>query len=213
MQNAHHIKGYALFKKGKLQEALVLYNKAILEIPEDPDIFSHRGVLYFHLGDMQKSLADMNKSVELDPEYSYRYASRAWIKDAAGDTEGAIEDYKRAIELDPEDAISHNNLGLLEEKLGYKMQAQKRYDRADKLAKAEKDLMDAIDEMEKNGVFEEDIEPETEQSRQPVAPKETSKPESKSKVIGSVFTSKSRFKEFIRFVFNGFKLKEESTKD
>ncbi len=45
----------------------------------------------------------------------------------------AMQDYRKAVELDPEDAVAHNNLGLLEEKVGYQLKADKRFEKADKL--------------------------------------------------------------------------------
>ncbi|MDX5477739.1 MAG: tetratricopeptide repeat protein, partial [Cyclobacteriaceae bacterium] len=50
-----------------------------------------------------------------------------------GDLEGAIADYEKAIELDPEDAVAYNNKGLVEEKLGYRDQSKKSFEKADEL--------------------------------------------------------------------------------
>ena len=48
-------------------------------------------------------------------------------------THEAIADYEKAIELDPEDAVAQNSLGLLQEQLGYKQEAKKRFEIAHEL--------------------------------------------------------------------------------
>jgi Flp pilus assembly protein TadD len=75
----------------------------------------------------------MDEAIRLQPLKSYRYSSRAYIRGHVGMVKKAIDDYRKAIELDPDDAIAHNNLGLLEEKLGYIEQSQRRFKLADEL--------------------------------------------------------------------------------
>jgi tetratricopeptide (TPR) repeat protein len=100
---------------------------------QNPDAVHDWAICCFYLKDLGKALRLLDHAVELQPNYGYRYASRAWMRAAAKNFEGAMEDYQRAIELDPEDAVSHNNLGLLEEQMGYRKQAQERFDVADSL--------------------------------------------------------------------------------
>lgn len=99
----------------------------------DPDAMHDRAICHFHCEDKEEALEWLNQALSHQPDYSYRYSSRGWMKQALGDIHGAIEDYKRAVELDPDDAITWNNLGLLEEQLGYRQQAQERYEVSDEL--------------------------------------------------------------------------------
>jgi tetratricopeptide (TPR) repeat protein len=115
--------------------ALGYFERAVVLQPANARFHSEMGVVYFHLGRYAESLESMNRAVVLEPYNPYRYSSRAFIRDASGDLKGAIEDYRKAIEIDPDDAVAQNNLGLLEEKLGYKKSAEKRFIRADELAK------------------------------------------------------------------------------
>jgi len=193
MENLLYQKALKEFKDRNLERSLQLFNKAIQQEPNNPDIYSDRGVLFYHLNDKIKALEDMNTSMSLDPEYSYRYSSRAYIKDWMGDTLGAVEDYKEAVRLDPQDAVAYNNLGLMEEKLGHKTKAKERFERADKLAAMEKTLMNKLDELESV----EEI---------PLRETEESSPQ-RGKVIKNVLTKRSSFKEFVSFVKNGFKIK------
>lgn len=129
----YHI-GYNHFMMQRFDLAMHYYERALMIEPDNAHIISEKGVLLFHQNKKEESLEAMNQAQQLEPDNPYRYASRAFIKDALGDIHGAIADYKRALELDPDDAICLNNLGLLEEKLGYKEAAQKKFIRADELA-------------------------------------------------------------------------------
>ena len=172
------------------KEAFRLYSKAIEVLPNDPDVYSARGVVQFHLNRKEESLQDMNKAVELEPHYSYRYSSRAYIKASLGMTEDAILDYKKCTELDPEDAIAWNNLGLLEDQLGWNKKAKKTFEKAENLEKVLKDKEITLEKNRKT--------PEPK-------PESTS---SKNNIIKDVFTKKETFKEFIKFVRSGFKIKK-----
>ncbi len=172
------------------KEAFRLYSKAIEVLPNDPDVYSARGVVLFHLHRKEEALNDMNKAVELEPNYSYRYSSRAYIKASLGMTEDAILDYKKCTELDPEDAIAWNNLGLLEDQLGWNNKAKKTFKKAETL---EKVLKDKEITLEKN---RETSEPKPETAS------------SKNSIIKDVFTKRETFKEFIKFVRSGFKIQK-----
>lgn len=172
------------------EQAIYWYTRALGEDPKRADIFSERGVAFFHNEQLTESLQDMNAAQILEPRNAYRYSSRAYIRDAMGDLKGAIEDYRVAISLDPDDAIAHNNLGLLTEKMGHHQQAKVFFDFADKLAKEQGLPYGKKEDAPKN------IQREMDQQRD----KQTLASE-----MGKVFTSKKSFREFIRFVKNGFK--------
>ena len=210
--NERYLSGQQKQANRDFEGAIKAYSKAITNDLNNPDIYSDRAVCYFHLKQSDKSLADMNKAVELQPDHGYRYSSRAFIKESMGNTEGAIEDYKKAIEIDPEDAISHNNLGMLEEKLGWKEQANDSFDKADKLA----DKLGLAESMgvtiEEKGKGMTDI-PKPESAKE-LKPKNIQKEIDKQnkltslQVIIHVFKSKNGVSEFLRFIANGFKIKE-----
>ena len=124
-------KGVELLRAGNLDKSLIIFNELIKADPTNGDFWSERGVVYFHLGKKKESLADMDEAVRLQPLKPYRYSSRAYIRGHFKLTQEAIADYDKAIELDPEDAVAQNNLGMLQEQLGYKKEAKKRFDIAD----------------------------------------------------------------------------------
>lgn len=203
--NPTHELAQKLLSDGKVLEAIEKFTDALKISPENPDIYSDRGVAHLHNMDKEKCFSDLNKALEMQPEYSFRYAARAYAKNNFGDLLGAIMDYEKAVKLDPDDAVAQNNLGLLLEQQGYKKAAEQRFERADKLSKMEDHLLHVIDDLDEEKV---DIEEEMKanegiiQTIEPIEPISSNSGEFKK-----IFTKKSQFKEFLHFIKNGFKLK------
>lgn len=209
--NKYHEKAQNLLDQNKLDKSLEMFNKALQQTPESPQIYSNRGVVFLHMGDKLRCLTDMNKAVQLDPEYSYRYSSRAYARDFFGDIEGAIQDYEKAISLDPDDAVAHNNLGLLLEKQGYTKKAKETYSKADELAGIDTSFKKRMDELDEKAEEKFGKVP----AGEPLQPKklEEDKKETTGEILKNTITKKETFKEFIQFVFRGFKMKEEDKND
>jgi len=187
-------KAERFYAEQNFKDAIYWYTRA-LSLAANADVYSERAVSYFHNDQLKEALEDMDRAQEMEPDRAYRYASRAYIRDAMGDVEGAVRDYEKAIELDPDDAIAHNNLGLLIEKLGYHQKAKVLFDFADAIAKKEQGDESATVERPRN--IQSDLNKER---------KETSLRNEMLKV----FTSADQFKEFLRFVGNGFKKPDEN---
>lgn len=189
-------------REQKYLDALGLYDKAILQHSSNSDLVSEKGVVLFHLNKLKESLHWMDQAVKMDPKNPYRYSSRAFIKDANGLTKEAIEDYELCIALDPEDAVAYNNLGLLQEKLGRKLSAEKNFKKADELSQI----------LEKNNISYSEI---TEQNTPVNIQKEINldKNDLEQKgvfgIMKSVFTEKEMRKEFLAFIKGGLKKKSE----
>ncbi len=206
--NPTHETAHELLKEGKVIEAIEAYTKAIEITPNHPDIYSDRGVAHLHNMDKQKCFADLQKAIDLQPDYGYRYAAMAFAKNNFGDLDGAVVDYTKAVELDPTDAVAQNNLGLLLEQQGYKKAAEERFARADELSKQEDHLLDVIDDLDSTDTdTKKDTSTATVEESDVVADQEETQNSSNSEEFKKIFTQKSQFKEFIRFVKNGFKIK------
>lgn len=203
--NTQHAAALDLLKSGKIQEAIDLYTQVLNDIGDHPDVLSDRGVAYLHANNKESCFRDLLKAKELEPERAYRYSSLAFARTHFKDYDNAIKDYERAIELDPEDSIAHNNLGLLLEQKGYENQAQQRFKRADELSKQEDHLIEMMEEMEEKEEVSE-IKPDASNSQDK---NESNSPENskRKEEIKKIFTDRNQFKEFIRFIKNGFKLK------
>jgi tetratricopeptide (TPR) repeat protein len=191
----YSIRAIAKRRSGDLAGSVADLDNAIEIEPNNPDFFSERGVSKHLMNKNSLAMLDFNIAIEIEPDYSYRYSSRAYIRAKMGDTEGAITDYEKAIELDPEDSIAHNNLGMLHEKMGYHKQSQKAFQTADELAK--KEILPVMKLDEKKETLAEN--PKAVEDN---GPSTVSFP----RFILKIFSSKSLFKEFIRYIGRGFKL-------
>jgi Flp pilus assembly protein TadD len=185
----------SLLKEGKFQEALKLFNQLIEQSPKDPDLWSYKGTALLNLKKNSEALSAFNLAVKLDPDYSYRYASRAFAKDASGDLEGAISDYKQAIVLDPEDAIAHNNLGLLLEKQGNQSAAKKHFSNADQFANHFLGSSNGPAPKSELTLQPKKLEPDPKRVSQKMFLKQTME----------IFSSGKEFRQFVSFIFRGFK--------
>ncbi|MBW7867744.1 MAG: tetratricopeptide repeat protein [Brumimicrobium sp.] len=213
--NSEHKKGSELMDEFKFEEAIVAFNKALETNPKHPDILSLRGVTYLHLNQKKNCLTDLELALSLEDDNAYRYTSLAYAKDFFGDLDSAIELYEQAVKIDPEDAIAYNNLGLLLEKKGYATQAKKNFDDADKLILHQDGVKEKIEDLSN----QENTLPKPNKNKintnaptgEQVQPKKlkTEKVPTASQISKDLFTKKSTFKEFIGFIRNGFRLKED----
>lgn len=185
----------SLLKDGKFQEALKSFDHLIKLSPEDPDLWSYKGTALLNLKKNNEALKAFNLAVKFDPDYSYRYASRAFAKDASGDLEGAISDYRHALMLDPEDAIAHNNLGLLLEKQGNQSAAKKHFSNADQFAEHLLGSSGGPAPKAELTLQPKKLQPDPKKVTQKMFLKQTM----------DIFSSGKEFRQFVSFIFRGFK--------
>ena len=161
---------------GHYMEALSLYNLLIKEESNNPYLHYEKSLCLIKLNKFSEAESSLEKALSLQPENPFRHASLAYIKSRVGKIEEAIKLYEQAIKIDPEDVISMNNLGLLEEQSGRRSKAKKYFHDVDLKIKREQQTpsTNTITRKEENSCFN---------------------------IIKKVFTEKSMFKEFIRFLF------------
>lgn len=199
-KDANFAQGLIKVKENDHFAAIELFSLVLAEDPRDANALSQRAVCYLNILDHKNSMKDINAAIEVDPEYGYYYQCRAYIKANAKDYEGSIKDYEKAVELDPQDSIAYNNLALAQEQMGWNKQAKRNFDKSDQSAgikTAEERSNERIAKAEKTSL---------ENSKEKVI--SSSDKDSKGEIAKSVFTKKNSFKEFLSFVGNGFKLKE-----
>ncbi len=212
MEEEYHKKAIAEIDKGDFKQGLIYIEKALEISPYDPTFLTERGTLYLHLNEKENCLKDMDTVVNLEPKNGYRYSCRAYARSWFKDIDGAISDYEVAVQLDPEDAIAYNNLGLLLERKGAMERAKKNFDQADKISKDNEDYKDFFDsrsEEDKKEREEQFREEARASERKAVNPAFIEEKRTRGQIAKDIFTKKSTFKEFIGFIKNGFKLKED----
>ena len=111
--------GQSDFHKGKYEEAILNYSKAIyLEPNVADDIYLKRGSIYAILGRYEESIPDYLAYIEIKPDDVRAYQILALSYIELGRNEEAIADYDRAIEIGPADARSYYNRGIAYKNLG-----------------------------------------------------------------------------------------------
>lgn len=193
--------GLIKVKENDHSGAIALFSLVLKNEPNNANALSQRAVAYLNIEKYELSMADMNLAIKYDPNYGYRYQCRAYLKTRLKDNEGAIKDYEKAVELDPKDGIAYNNLALAQEQLGWTKQAEANYNKSDQ-------IMGIKTAQERSDARKNNVKTEQKNATDKIVDENISMP-SKREIAKSVFTKKSSFKEFIRFIGNGFKIKED----
>ena len=120
----------ALYKQGKLQEALIQGAALERQFPDNPLLPNILGAIYSGSGQYEEAVNSYNKAIELKPDYADAHNNMGACYKARGDLEEAVECYQHAIELNPDHAIAHNNLGVALEAQGKLTAAKISYKKA-----------------------------------------------------------------------------------
>jgi len=116
-------KGWKDSIAGRHKEALDAFTKAIELKPDDPEVYTIRGLAYDGFGNERQAIKDYSKSIELKPDdpevYYFRGVSYGYLKNY----KQAIKDFNKAIELDPELAMAYYLRGNAYDNIGNHQQA------------------------------------------------------------------------------------------
>lgn len=100
---AHFERGFALFHKKLLREALAEYDAAARLGPRVASIHGERGDILRELGDHVAAIAAYDRAIKLAPKWPQAWTCRGMARQALCDFPGALVDLRRASELDPDD--------------------------------------------------------------------------------------------------------------
>ena len=70
--NAHFLKGIALQKAEKYNEAVAEYDEAVLTYPRCPEVHYNRGLAFRKLGKLDNAIIDYSQAILLDPRFAGR---------------------------------------------------------------------------------------------------------------------------------------------
>lgn len=100
-----------LAKKGRMEDAIDFYNKAIDVRPDLHLSYNGRGLAYDALCQYKHAVEDYNDALRLKPDYAEAYYNRGNAYDFLGQYQQAIDDYHSAIRLKPDYVQAYNNRG------------------------------------------------------------------------------------------------------
>jgi TonB family protein len=111
-------RGTRLMQTRHVDEAISMFNRAILLKPDWAQAFAARGRALSQAKRYGEAINDFDEAIRLEPEHAAWYDSRGLSYSNSGQHSRAIEDYARAIEMSPTTSAYYNNRGWAYSELG-----------------------------------------------------------------------------------------------
>jgi lipoprotein NlpI len=99
-------------KAGKLDEAIALVGKALVNDPKNAKALGRRATLYEASDRYKEAVADLTRLFDLDPKDADTAQRRGIAHFKAGEIDASIRDFDRYIELRPEQKVRHWQRGI-----------------------------------------------------------------------------------------------------
>jgi len=104
--------GVEKYKQGAYQEAVDLFTKLIITVPDNAKAFKNRGVALMSLGKMDHAIDDFQSALAIDPNLKGIYSNLGAAWHYKGEHEKAIQNYTMAVKEDPDSHIAYFNRAL-----------------------------------------------------------------------------------------------------
>jgi tetratricopeptide (TPR) repeat protein len=118
------VEGNALFKRGKIQEAINRYSKGLDMLRGDPkeekdkqtkaDLYANRAACYVQLYEPTKVRDDCNAALTLVPNHFKALLRRGQANEALEKYKAAAEDFQAALRMHPEDKLAVQSLSRVQ---------------------------------------------------------------------------------------------------
>jgi tetratricopeptide (TPR) repeat protein len=108
---AHNNLGYALFRKGQVDDAVPHYQKALGIYPNYAKARNNLGVALFQKGQLNDAMAQFQKAVEINSNYAEAHSNLGNALVQKGQLEDAVVHYEMALGINRNYAEAHYNLG------------------------------------------------------------------------------------------------------
>jgi len=108
---AHNNLGNVLFQKGRVDEAIAHYQKAIQIMPDFAEAQSNLGNALLQKGDVGAAIAHCQKALQSKPVNAKAHSIFGNALLQKGDVGAAIAQYQKALQIKPDFAEVHGNLG------------------------------------------------------------------------------------------------------
>ena len=130
----YNILGAAHSKKGRKEDALACFAKAVEIDPRFPDAHNNLGATLRNLGRPEEAIDSYKDALNLKPGYAEAHYNLGNALNDLGRQEEAAASFSKALELKPDYFNAHNNLGLALNNLGRHEEALASFSKAAALA-------------------------------------------------------------------------------
>ena len=117
-------------KEGKLREAVLEYERALVINPRHYKSYNNLGGVYYKLGRVELAIESYKKALAIDPRYVKVYNNMGIALFRLEREDEAIETFNKAIALDAHNIESYNNLGIVYKSVGEVEKARETFERA-----------------------------------------------------------------------------------
>jgi tetratricopeptide (TPR) repeat protein len=109
---AHDCLGLALFQKGKVDEAIAHYQKALQIKPDYVDAHIDLGIALSQKGSVDEAIAHYQTALQIKPDYAKAHYNLGNALLQKGKVDEAIAHYQTALQIKPDAVVAHNKLGI-----------------------------------------------------------------------------------------------------
>lgn len=124
------IRSAALYRKGKITEALAVVRQALAIDPDNEDLLNNLGVFAGRIGDGATAEAAYRRAVAVKPDFAVAHSNLGNLLKAQARLPEAEAAYRRAIEVAPDAPEAYCNLGNLLKEAERPQEAEAAYRRA-----------------------------------------------------------------------------------
>ena len=111
-------KGIQLYDRGKYDEAIVAYDRAIVLNPQLAAVWNNKGYVLTDQGKYDDATLNFDRAIALDPQLAPAWVGQGATLYHQGKYKEAIQACDKAIQLDPNNAIAWSNKGFSLYELG-----------------------------------------------------------------------------------------------